>query len=235
MTLTDDEIFEVVIENTPPDTDTDTLQPPVIENINNIPETTHITTDEKPSAPSYKELNAIVNKFHDMEIDAKNEDTVMKKVVHQEIIPFCYEEIENIFGMNEIIRARAFSVEFEKYELQSPSHTHPLYEALTEYQRARTQLIANEKKIETVMSEFKENFSGVWSVKECTKRSGDRCGDGFYYSESYNYTDANFQESIFIELQNDLSSLRSKVCEIHSLYSHSEHFLKIQVVLNCLC
>lgn len=213
MILTDDETFEVVTDDTPCNIEASDL----------TQKTSHITTTEKPSAPSYKELGAIVNQFQVMEIQAE------KKVINKEVTPFCFEEIENIFGMNEIVRARAFSVEFEKHELQSPSHTHPLYEALTEYQRARSRLIANEKKIETTFSEYKQNLSCVWCAKECTKKSSDKCGDGFYYSESYNYIDATFQDSIFVDLQNDLNSLRNKVGEIHSLYSHSEHFLKIQV------
>lgn len=208
--LTDDEIVQVTIK----------------ENTQSMKSTTE-NEQVKPSVPNYRELSALVNELHKVDISYRNKVVVSTKC--QEVKPFSFEEIENIFGNKEIVRSRQFAVEFEQHVLESPSHTHPLFDALTEYQRARSKCLANQKKVETLMCDYKDNQNCVWMVKECTKTSGAKCQDGFYYSKSYNYIDATFQESVFAELQNDLTGLRSKAAEINSLYSHSEHYLKIQV------
>ncbi|XP_077286348.1 ectopic P-granules autophagy protein 5 [Arctopsyche grandis] len=214
--LTDDEIVEVTIK----------------DNSQSIKSTiSDVAMREKervkPSVPNYRELSALVNELQRVDISIQNKVTTSVKC--QEVKPFSFEELESIFGIKEMVRSREFAVEFERHELQSPSHTHPLFDALTEYQRARSKCLANHKNVDTLMCDYRANQNCVWMVKECTKTSGSKCQDGFYYSKSYNYTDATFQDSVFAELQNDLSGLRSKAAEIHSLYSHSEHYLKIQV------
>lgn len=181
-------------------------------------------------AESSKTETASTSKVHTKtysELSSKMKEIEIAKSTH--VSPFTFGEIESLFGVKELSVARRYSSEFEAHEMQPPVPTHPLYEALTEYQRARSQQIYNQKEVLSLTAECADKQNTIWTVKSCAKKAGSRCADGCYFDSSHSYQEATLQKSLFTEFQRSLALLREKATEIHSLHSHNEHLHKIQV------
>ncbi|XP_059479588.1 ectopic P granules protein 5 homolog [Neocloeon triangulifer] len=145
----------------------------------------------------------------------------------REVTPMNDAQLSTLYHNYEVAMTKEFVSEF--YETQKGLQSHPLYELLSSYLRARTKLLSGQMELDQMTNEARAKQDSIWTPGETVVRESGKCLDGNNVFVSHTYPTAEMSQEGLNALGRSLSSIRSVLNENISLHAYRAEVLRLQI------
>jgi len=150
----------------------------------------------------------------------------------QEIQPMNDAQLSTLYHNHEVAATAEFVSEF--IESQKGVQSHPLYELLSSYLRARTKLLSGRMELEQMVDEAGVKQEAIWTHGETVVREIGKCQDGATVTVQHTYPTSEMSRDALSGLGRNLAAVRSVLNENLSLYAYRAEVLRLQVCFKLL-
>ncbi|XP_019856281.1 PREDICTED: ectopic P granules protein 5 homolog [Amphimedon queenslandica] len=147
-------------------------------------------------------------------------------VTESVLIPYSEEDLSLLYPNPQLGANTEFIDNFIK---ESQQDSHPLYELLKQYLKARLSSKAAEGKLQNLKKDYSKNNDMIWTITDKRISSNGRCADGKSISHSHSHKFAQLDADAVFRTEDNLKSIKTALQEEYTMLSYSAQLAYIHV------